>query len=225
MDVLSLSIVCTVSYISLVLIAKCIGHKQISQLSFFEYISGITIGSMAAEMATELEAPWKPLVAMVIYGVITCLLNVVTNKFPRTRQYLHGKPVIIMDCGKLYRNNMKKAKLDISEFMIMCREQGYFDLGAIETALFEYNGKLSILPKSTRRPTTPEDMEENPQQELLFTEVIMDGRIQEGNLKKMGFDREWLKTELLKYGVHSPKDVFLAVCDRNENLLIYENEP
>ena len=115
----------------LFLVDKFVGHKQIAQLDFFDYITGITIGSIAAEMATELEEPWKPLTAMAIYGSFTLLLSVLTNKFPRTRKALNGSPTILLDHAKLYRNNLKKARLDLSEFMVMCRQQGYFDLSAI----------------------------------------------------------------------------------------------
>lgn len=108
------------SFGALFLVAKFIGHKQIAQLDFFDYITGITIGSIAAEMATELEKPWKPLTAMLIYGSVTVLLSVVTNRIPRSRKYLNGTPTILMDHGKLYRENLKKAKLDLSEFMVMC---------------------------------------------------------------------------------------------------------
>ena len=206
----------------LFLVAKFIGHKQIAQLDFFDYITGITIGSIAAEMATELEEPWKPLTAMAIYGGITLLLSVVSNKIPRSRKYLNGTPTILMDHGKLYRENLKKARLDLSEFMVMCRQQGYFDLTSIQTAVFEYNGKLTILPVSSQRPATPNDMNLAPEQELLFTELIMDGRILEDNLKRMGLDMTWLDRQLKERHVHSPKDVFLAVCDRNLKFVLYE---
>ena len=206
----------------LFLVAKFIGHKQIAQLDLFDYITGITIGSIAAEMATELEEPWKPLTAMAIYGGITLLLSVVSNKIPRSRKYLNGTPTILMDHGKLYRENLKKARLDLSEFMVMCRQQGYFDLTSIQTAVFEYNGKLTILPVSSQRPATPNDMNLAPEQELLFTELIMDGRILEDNLKRMGLDMTWLDKQLKERHVHSPKDVFLAVCDRNLKFVLYE---
>lgn len=210
------------SFVVLFLIAKCTGHKQISQLDFFDYITGITIGSIAAEMATELESPWKPLTAMVIYGGVTFLLSVITNQYPRSRKYLNGTPTILMDHGKLYPENLKKAKLDLSEFMVLCRQQGYFDLTNIQTAVFEYNGKLTILPVSSQRPVTPNDMNLEPEQELLFTELIMDGRILEDNLKRMGLDLMWLDKQLKQHHVHSAKDVFLAVCDRNLKFVLYE---
>lgn len=204
------------------LILEVIGHKQISQLDFFDYITGITIGSIAAELATELEEPWKPLTAMVIYGGITLLLSIISYKFPRTRKYLNGTPTILMDHGKLYPENLKKAKLDLSEFMVMCRQQGYFDLTNIQTAVFEYNGTLTILPVSSQRPATPNDMDLEPEQELLFTELIMDGRILEDNLKRMGLDRTWLNKQLKQRHIHSPQEVFLAVCDRNLKFVLYE---
>ena len=212
------------SFAVLFLVAKCIGHKQIAQLDFFDYITGITIGSIAAEMATELEEPWKPLTAMFLYGGVTLLLSIISNKFPRSRKYLNGSPTILMDNGKLFYKNLKKAKLDLSEFMVMCRQQGYFDLTNIQTAVFEYNGKLTILPVTSQRPATPKDLNVIPDQELLFTELIMDGRILEENLKRMGLDLTWLDKQLKQRHVHSAKDVILAVCDPNLKFVLYEKK-
>lgn len=212
------------SYLSLFLLTKLMGHKQISQLDFFDYITGITIGSIAAEFATELETPWKPLLAMIIYAIGTLLLGLIARKFPRTRKYLNGTSRIIMNNGKLNRENLKKAKLDINEFLVMCREQGYFDLSSIQTALFEYNGKLTISPTSLRRPATPEDFQLKPEQETLFAEIIMDGRILEKNLQNIGFDLNWLSKQLHQHGIRSHQDVFLAVCDKNQNISFYKKE-
>ncbi|CCX37420.1 hypothetical Membrane Associated Protein [Clostridium sp. CAG:1013] len=222
MSFLKLCLTAAGSFGVLFLVAKFIGHKQISQLDFFDYITGITIGSIAAEMATELEKPWKPLTAMVIYGGITVLLSFISSKFPRSRKYLNGTPTILLDHGKLYYENLKKSKLDLSEFMVMCRQQGYFDLTSIQTAVFEYNGKLTILPVSSQRPATPNDMGLAPDQELLFTELIMDGRVLEDNLKRMGLDATWLDKQLKQRHIHSSKDVILAVCDRNQKFVVYE---
>ncbi len=222
MSFLKLCLTAAGSFGVLFLVAKFIGHKQISQLDFFDYITGITIGSIAAEMATELEKPWKPLTAMVIYGGITVLLSFISSKFPRSRKYLNGTPTILLDHGKLYYENLKKSKLDLSEFMVMCRQQGYFDLTSIQTAVFEYNGKLTILPVSSQRPATPNDMGLAPDQELLFTELIMDGRVLEDNLKRMRLDATWLDKQLKQHHIHSSKDVILAVCDRNQKFVVYE---
>jgi uncharacterized membrane protein YcaP (DUF421 family) len=221
LNFLKLCITALLSFGILFLIAKYMGHKQISQLDFFDYITGITIGSIAAEMATELEEPWKPLVAMIIYGVATLILSIISIKFPRMRKYLNGTPTILMDNGKLYKNNMKKAKLDLSEFMVMCRQQGYFDLSNIQTAIYECNGKLTILPVSSYRPLTPNDMNLAPTQDRILTEVIMDGRILDSNLKRMGLNAKWLDNQLKQNHLHSAKDVFLALCDQNRKFIYY----
>ena len=224
MEIIKVILTSFASVISLYIIAKIMGHKQISQLDFFDYITGITIGSIAAELATELEKPWKPLVAMVIYGVAAVALSFLTSKLPRIRKYINGTPTIIMNGGKIYRENLKKAKLDLSEFLMMCRQEGYFNLKDIQTAIFEYNGRLNVLPVSTKRPMNPLDMNIVPEVETINTEVIMDGRILDGNLQRMGLDKNWLKGELKQQGINSAKQVFLAVCDNNNQLTVYKTE-
>lgn len=166
----------------------------------------------------------KPLIAMAIYGIVSILLAVISNKFPRSRKYINGTPTIIMDNGRLYRKNLKKAHLDLSEFMVMCRQQGYFDLTAIQTAVYEYNGTLTILPVSDQRPVTPGDMELKPTQELIFIELIMDGRILDENLQRMGLNRIWLNNQLKLQNINSAKDVLLALCDRNNKFVVYERQ-
>lgn len=221
MDALNIILTTVWSAVTLFVITKAMGHKQVAELDFFDYITGITIGSIAAEMATDLEAPWKSFLATVVYGLIAVGLSILSNKVPRVRKYLDGAPAILMDNGKFYRNNMKKAKLDLSEFMVMCRQQGYFNLNEIQTAVFENNGKLSILPVSMNRPATPADMNLTPAPEYLFTEVVMDGRILEGNLKKMELDLNWLTEQVKAQGYNDVKDVYLGVCDVNKNLTLY----
>lgn len=221
MDVLNVILTALTSALALFIMAKIMGHKQVAQLDFFDYITGITIGSIAAELATELDSPWKPLLAMVVYGSIAVGLSILTNKFPRLRKYVNGTPTIILNNGKFYRRNMKKAKLDLSEFMVMCRQAGYFNISAIQTAVFEFNGKLSILPVCDQRPLTPADMSIKPVQENIFTEVIMDGRVLEDNLKRMGLDLTWLQQQVKAQGYRSAKDIYLGLCDENNTLSLF----
>lgn len=217
MEILKVILASLFSAALLFIIAKIIGHKQVAQLEFFDYVTGITIGSIAAELATTLESPWwKPLLSMLMFGAVTVLLSLLTRKFPRSRKVINGTPTIVMNGGKLYRKNMKKAKLELSEFLLLCRQEGYFNLDDIETAVFEYNGKLSILPVSTKRPINPEDMKLNPKPEHIGTEVIMDGRIIGGNLKRKGLNEEWLKKELDKQGYKKAAEIFLGICRENE---------
>ncbi len=192
-----------------------------AQLDFFDYITGITIGSIAAELATELEAPWKPLIAMIVYGLVALGLTILAHKFPKARKYVNGTPTIIMDNGKLYRENMKKAKLELSEFMVLRRQEGYFNLNDIQTAVFEYNGRITILPKSEIRPLTPEDMNITPEKAEICTEIIMDGRIMHENLKRLGLDLTWLDKQLKKQKYDNAKEIYLGICDKNNNLTLF----
>ena len=224
MEFIKLLLTSCLSVFSLFVIAKIMGHKQISQLDFFDYITGITIGSIAAELATELEKPWKPFVAMVIYGTVAVALSLLTSKLPRIRKYINGTPTIIMNGGKIYRKNLKKAKLDLSEFLMLCRQEGYFNLKDIQTAIFEYNGRLTVLPVSTKRTMNPLDMNIIPEVETINTEVIMDGSVLDGNLKRLGLDKNWLKGELKQQGINSEKQVFLALCDNNNQLTVFKTE-
>ena len=222
MDVLKVILASLFSAAALFLIAKVIGHKQVAQLEFFDYITGITIGSIAAELATTLDDPWwKPTISMFVFGAVTVALSFTTRKIQRTRKYINGSPTIILNKGKLYRENMKKAKLELSEFLLLCRQEGYFNLNDIQTAVFEYNGKLSILPVSTKRPLNPEDMKLNPQPEHIGTEIIMDGRILDENLKRKGLNVEWLKKEMANQGYKHAKDIFLGICYDNNQLTLF----
>ena len=116
---------------------------------------------------------------------------------------------------------MKKAKLDLSEFMVMCRQEGYFNINDIQTAVFEYNGRLTILPKSTKRPVNPEDMNMVPEEEQISTEVIMDGRILHNNLKRLGLDLTWLDKQLKQQKYDSAKEIYLGICEKNNKLSLF----
>ena len=225
MEIVKLLLTALLSVVALFIITKMMGHKQVAQLDFFDYVSGITIGSIGAELATELEKPYKPLIALAVYGLASLILNGIAHKIPRTRKYINGSPTILMSDGKLYRKNLKQAKLDLSEFMLLCREQGYFDLDEISVAIFEHNGKLSILPKAANRPATPEDLKITARQVHIGVEVIMDGRIMEENLSRMGCTRNWLTGQLQSQGHTDAKEIFLGIYRPEEKkLTLYPNE-
>ena len=129
-----------------------------------------------------------------------------------------------MDMGKLYRQNLKKAKLDLSEFMLLCREQGYFDLDEIQTAVFEHNGKLSILPCAKNRPVTPDDLKLPVKPTHVGVELILDGRMMSENLSRVGRDANWLIKQLRHQGNRDAKEIFLAVYrPEEERLSLYPN--
>lgn len=210
------------SIISLFILTKFMGYKQMSQLTMFDYINGITIGSIAAEMATDLEGNFlKPLLAMVVYAVFVILLSKAAQRFIPFRRFVNGKAITLYHNGSIYNENLQKAKMDVDEFLVECRVNGYFDLSQIQTAILEPNGKISILPVSATRPATPQDLGIEPSQEEIFANVIVDGHILEHNLKHAGKDRNWLDQQLEGQNIKKLSDVFLAVCDKQGNFHVF----
>ncbi|MBE6635231.1 MAG: DUF421 domain-containing protein [Ruminococcaceae bacterium] len=224
MEIIKVILASLLSVAALFVITKLMGHKQVAQLDFFDYVCGITIGSIGAELATELESPEQPLIALAIYGLASMGLNSIANRCPKARKFINGTPTILMSDGKLYRKNLHKAKLDLSEFLLLCRESGYFDLDEIQTAVFENNGKLSILPKAANRPATPNDLKIMPKASHIGVEVIMDGRIMGENLSRMNLDESWLLQRLKSEGYKDPKEIFLGIFRPEEDRLsLYKN--
>ena len=207
------------SAIVLFLLTKLMGNKQISQLTMFDYVIGITIGSIAAEMSTELEKPLHSVTALVVYGVLAFIISVVVQRSIKARKVIDGRAIVLLDNGKLYRENCKKARLDLNEFLTLCRIEGYFDLRQVQTAVMEYTGKISFLPVSQNRPATPADLGQSPTQEKLMAALVLDGHVQHENLQRTGKDEIWLKRQLSAQGYPDETQVFLAMCD-DQNALI-----
>lgn len=223
MDLINVALASIGSILVLFLLTKLIGNRQMSELNMFDYINGITIGSIAAEMATSLESDFlKPLLAMVIYAIITLLISILANKSVRLRRILNGKTLMLYKNNKLYYKNFKKARIDVNEFLSQLRINGYFNLNDIETVFLEENGKISILPKSEVRPIIPRDIALFPEKEEPLITLILDGKVINGNLKFSGNDISWLKKQLKEQGIDKISDVFLAVCDSNNKLTGYK---
>lgn len=221
MKVLHVFLTALGAVISLFLLTKIMGRKQMSQLSMFDYIVGISLGSIAAEMATSLEEFYKPLTAMIVFALMDILISIVNYKSIKLRRILVGKSIILLQNGTVYEGNLKKAKMDINEFLSQCRSSGYFSIDNLQSAVLEPNGKISFLPKSTHRPVTPYDLKITPSFEKPEINVILDGKVIEGNLKYSGNNLDWLETQLKSQGISKMTDVFLATCDNKNMLHVY----
>lgn len=210
------------SIIALLILTKLLGYRQVSQFSMFDYINGITIGSIAAEMAIDLEGNFlKPLLAMVVYAAFVILLSKISQKSIPLRRLINGKAIMLYQDGKIYNENLRKAKMDVDEFLVECRVNGYFDLSQIESAVLEPNGKISFLPVTEDRPATPKDLGIKPAQEEIFANIIIDGHIMKENLKHVGRDQNWLNQQLDGQNIKKPEDVFLAICDKQGNFYAF----
>ena len=205
------------------MLSKLLGNKQISEMNLFDYVNGITIGSIASEMAVS--DNWKDLVsaltAMILYGVTGFLLSMLTIKSIRARRFVAGTPLLLIENGKIYNENLKTAKLDTSDLLTRARNSGYFDLSQVNYAILENNGKISFLPKKADSQLTPRDLGQTPPDEKLCVNVILDGIVMEDNLKHTGNNMKWLTNEMHKQGFSTPSDIFLAIVDGNNKLTIY----
>lgn len=211
------------SIAALFVITKIIGYRQLAQLSTFDYVNGITIGSIAAELAVaDGQEFWKWVVALVIYGAVTWLLAVVADHSIQARRVINGRTIVLLDNGKLFDKNFRRAHMDIHEFQMECRSKGYFDLSEVQTAVLESNGSISILPVSRTRPATPEDLAVAVPQENMCGNVIIDGKIMKKNLQNLGYDIEWLDKQLEKQHKNKLSDIFLATCSSDGILTIFE---
>lgn len=211
------------SLVVLFVLTKLIGNRQMSQLTMFDYIIGISLGSIAAEMASRPgDENWYGILAMCVYAAIAILIEFINNKSRKIRKIILGQPMVLYDNGTLYYNNLKSARLDLTEFMTECRSAGYFDLSELQLILMEVNGKLSFLPNAPNRPLTPVDMELSPKQTRPTIAIIMDGSILTDRLKATGNNETWLTKQMKAQGFDNPKDVFLATVDNNNALTIYE---
>lgn len=210
------------SIIILFTLTKIMGQREMSQLSIFDYFITITIGSIAAEMSTSLENNFiQPVVAMIVYAVITLIVSFLNTKFVKLRPILSGKTLILYDNGTLFKENFKKAKIDLNEFLVQCRTSGFFNLSDIKTALLEENGKISFLPYSDKRPANPSDFNMKPKEDEIITNLILDGKIMEENLKELKVDKLWLMEMLQKQGVIKTDNIFLATYNADGNLSVY----
>lgn len=213
-----------VSIAVLFILTKLMGAKQISQLTFFDYAIGISIGSIAAELAATDEAEYMDtLLAMVIYSVVAILISIATNKSIKARRFFTGSSLLLIDNGKLIRSSLKKAKFDINDLLSEARYNGYFNISDIQFAILETNGRISFLPKSDKRPIMPQDLGMKPQQEGICANVIFDGKVMERNLIGAGKNREWLDKQLAAQHVKHVEDVFLGICDENNQLTVFLN--
>ena len=204
-------------------LTKLLGKKQISQLSFFDYIVGITIGSTVADIALDIEKNFiGGIVSLSIFVMIDYFISMITMKNITARRFLIGVPTILVENGKIIESGLKKCKLDVNELLAEARIQGYFDLDEIDYALMEINGAISFLPKENEKPVSKKDMNVKLDKGGLTVNGIIDGVYMENNMKAIGKDKEWLDHELKVQGYKDYDDILLATIDTNYKINVYK---
>lgn len=211
------------SLVTLFLVTKMLGKKQVSQLSLFDYVIGISIGNFAAEMTINLETnEINGIVAVIIFGIFAYGITYLTMKSIHLRRFFMGTPTIIIEKGKILETNMKKIQFDVNDLLVETRSKGYFNIEEIEYAIMEVNGQISILPKSNYKPLTPKDMGIETFDSGLQCIGIIDGKYMENNLREIGKNKYWLKKEVKKQKNTDISKILLCTIDKNNKIYVYE---
>ena len=212
-----------VTIVVLFLLAKVMGKKQISQLNLFDYIVGITIGSVAADISLDLNKSFLDgVICMLVFGLTGALVSYVTLKSIKLRRFFTGTPSIIIENGKIIEEGLKKVKFDINDLMEELRGAGYFNIDEVAYAVMETNGKISFLFKDEEKPVTKKDMDLKIIPSSLVANIIIDGKIMMNNLKAMNKDEKWLSHELKVLGYKDLDEILLATLDSNDKIMVYK---
>lgn len=227
-DVFEMILRATIAFFVLLLLARLLGRKQLSQLTFFNYITGITIGSIAADISSETKTPFlNGLISLLWWSFLTFLVGYIGLKFSKVRVIVDGQPVVVVKEGKVFEEKLRKLRLNMDDFSMLLREQQVFSVSEVDNAVFEPNGKLSIMLKAQNQPVTKQDQNVfTVKPTYIPMELIVDGKVVEKNLKEAGISLEWLKSQLnalhvdLKdvFYVELGKDGTLYIDKRNDNL-------
>ncbi len=210
------------AYLVLFLLSKLMGYKELSQLSFLDYVIGITIGSIGAEMATNIDDDWwHGLEAMVILALLEILLSFLTRKSLKVREFVVGKPIIVMKNGEINRDALKKSQIEVNDLLSQAREQGYFNLSDIDYAIMETDGKLSFLPKPLNRALNPKDFNFSPERTGMCINLVIDGQIIEDNLVSAKLTEKKLDDIIAQRGLKK-EDIFLLTVDETGSIEVYK---
>lgn len=204
----------------LLILAKLLGKRQVNQLSPFEYITGITIGSIAANIPLETDGTWHlGIISLIVWGAVALAIEYIQLKSKKVRQWVDGDPTVLVKNGKVLEDNLKKERITLSELMSQLRNKSIFNIADVEFAVIEHNGTINALVKSEHQPLTPKKMGvkvgtgEEPHL------VIEDGVILDEELTRRGLSRGWLQMELEKQGV-ALENVFMGQVDADGQLYL-----
>jgi uncharacterized membrane protein YcaP (DUF421 family) len=210
-----------IGFFTLLIFTKILGKEQISQLTFFDYALGITIGSIAAELTDDLSSrAWPHWVGLFTWAALGYLMETISMKSRGMAKYLEGEPTIVIMNGKIMEKVLRKMKFRASDILALLRNEGIFDLNEIDYAIIEPNGKISVLKKPEYLPLTPKDMKIQVSSAGISTELIYDGKVIHENLKQMKKDEKWLKDQLKKQGIHDASEVFLMTLNSAGSIYI-----
>lgn len=210
-------------YVILLILSRVMGRKMISQMTFFDFVVGIMIGSVAAMAAV---GPFgnrldSGITVLIILTALVVLIGYMTIKSYKFRKLIDSEPLVLIEKGQIVDKNLKKGRVTLNDLTTLLRQKNMFNVADVEFALLEYDGKLSVMPKSDKQPLTPKDINIPAKPTGLTKDVILDGSIMKENLKDANVTEDALIKELeTSYGIKDVKDVFYAGLDSTGRLYV-----
>lgn len=213
-----------ISFVFLLVLTRVLGKKQISHITLFNYITGITFGSITASVVVDTRISlWNGLISLAAWTILTVLIGLLSLKFPKVRVMLDGEPTIVIKKGKILEKTMASMHLNMDDLTMLLREKDIFSIKDVEYAILEPHGRISVLKKVDSEHVTKKDMNITLQQRLyLPTEIIVDGEIVYRSLRDLNLGLDWLDGELRKAGstLDQIKDIFYAELQSDGTLHI-----
>ena len=210
-----------ITFIGLLFLTLFMGRKQLSQITFFDYIVGITIGSIAASIVVDRSIEViDGIIATVVWCAMPIIIGYIAVKNIKFRRLVDGEPKVVIQNGVIINKNMLKEKYNIGDLLMQLRDKGVFDISEVEFAILEPNGNLSILKKSQYNPLTPKDMSIPTEYKGLMTELVIDGRIISQHLAIVNKDTQWLIDQLKAKNINNIKNVVFAGLQTDGQLYI-----
>ncbi|WP_145321836.1 DUF421 domain-containing protein [Paenibacillus xylanexedens] len=209
-----------IAFLTLIIYTRVLGKQQMGNLTYFDYINGITIGSIAGTFATDLSSKaWIHFVALTIFTIITIIFQYITLKNRTISKLMDSDPTLIIQNGKILEQNLSKMRVKFDELTMMLRQKDVFDITTLDYAILEPDGSLSVVLKPENQPVTAKDMHMHPPKSKLMTEIIIDGLLIKQNLEERNKDINWLSEQLKKQNI-TIQDIAFAAILPNDKLYV-----
>ncbi|MDM5300775.1 DUF421 domain-containing protein [Bacillus subtilis] len=216
-----------IAFITLLVLTRLMGRKEIAQLTFFNFVSAISIGTIGASLAIDSTLSIRNgFIALFAWSAFTIIVGFLDIKFPAFRFAIEGQPVILIRKGKIMDKQLRSVRLDLDALQTLLRKKNIFSLADVDYAIFETDGSLSVLKKQAKQNVTKKDMNVQGENAKVShpASVIADGKVREDNLKKLNLNKQWLMDQLKESGIQHPKEVFYAEVQTDGTLYIDKKE-
>lgn len=212
----------TITFFVLFLLTRLLGKKQLSHLTFFNYVTGITIGSIAANIISNMDKPFlAEVLGMVWWYILTAGLGFLGLKYNKLRNIIDGQPTIVIKKGLIMKKSLQKNNLNMDDLSMMLREQNVFSIIEVDYAILEPDGKISVMKKPNHQEVTKSDLHlQTIDMKYLPSEIIVDGKIVYRNLLEYGLTEAWLNDQLKNQKIKSTKDILYAEIQSDGSLYV-----